>query len=544
MFISAADAANAKELEADIVIVGAGAAGITIARHFAGRSKSVILLESGGFEYNDDVQSLYQGTRSGIVVDPPLEASRLRYFGGTTNHWTGWCRPLEAADFEKRADWPESGWPITRADLDPYYSKAVTICGLRQAVFDDFAFWQRQKGGNKIALLPFDPALLRSAIFQVSPPVRFGEKYGPELKAARNVRVLINSTVLELTAAPGHHADQVRKRISGVRVRHLNGATAIVSGRAVIVATGGIESARLLLLSNKVHPAGAGNEHDLVGRYFMDHVWLNANCYVHFTHPGLELPVYFDQLKLADARLFAAVAPSRKLLEREKIGAFRLWLNPTSSSSEGIDAAHDFSDSLVHGRLPQNFLSDLGNMLADIDVLADAAYKTIFHTNKGWISSTRNAPNTGAWVDLNFEQRPNRESRVMLADDRDKFGQRRVHLDWRLSETDRMTAMRALEIAAQEFGRMGLGRARINIDLRHDASWPANMISSCHHSGTARMSNDPHTGVVDADCRVHSTDNLYVAGSAVFPTAGYANPTLTIVALAQRLAEHLERTLI
>jgi choline dehydrogenase-like flavoprotein len=257
----------------------------------------------------------------------------------------------------------------------------------------------------------------------------------------------------------------------------------------------------------------------------------------------LQLPVYFDQLKLADARLFATVTPGRKLLEREHIGGFRLWLNPTTGSSEGIDAAHSVTDSIAHGRLPADFLADLGAMLADIDVLADAAYKTIFRTNMGWIRPAKNAPNSGAWVDLNFEQRPNRDSRVLLGNDRDRLGQRRVQLDWRLSETDRKTATRALDVAAQEFGRIGLGRARIALDLSHDASWPANMISSCHHSGTARMSNDPRTGVVDADCRVHSIDNLYVAGSAVFPTAGYANPTLTIVALAQRLAEHLERTL-
>src|SRR5262249_41474908 len=150
--------------------------------------------------------------------------------------------------------------------------------------------------------------------------------------------------------------------------------------------------------------------------------------------------------------------------------------------------------------------------------LADAAYKSIFRTNKGWITRDKTAPNTGAWLDLNFEQRPNWASRVQLGSDRDRLGQRRGRLDWEGSETDWHTATRAFQIAAQECGRIGLGRARINLDLAKQFSWPSNMISSCHHSGTARMSETPRTGVVDANCRVHSVDNLYVAGSAVFPT--------------------------
>jgi len=543
LFTSSKDIAPGSHLDADIVIIGAGAAGITIARHFAGKSKRVIVLESGGVAYDDKIQSLYQGSRAGIDVGPPLDASRLRFFGGSTNHWTGWCRPLEPSDFEKRSDWPESGWPIRRTDLDPYYKKAAVLCQLGTIAFDDVDFWQHRPGGKKIKLLPFKAELLRSAIFEVSPSTRFGEAYGPALKAASNVNVVLDATVLELTLAPGHHVDQGQKHIGNIVVRSLDGKPFTTSARAVVVAAGGIESARLLLLSDKVHPRGAGNEHDLVGRYFMDHVWLNANCYVHFSHAGLDLPVYFDQLKIGDARLFAAITPSRQLLEREHIGAFRLWMNPSSAPTEGIDAAHSVAQAFAHGRFPDHFMTHLGSMLADIDVLADAAYKSLFRTNKGWISSDPNAPNAGAWIDLNFEQRPNRESRVLLGNDRDMFGQRRVRLDWRLSDTDRRTATRALEVAAQEFGRMGVGRARINFDLSNGSSWPSNMISSCHHTGTARMSDDPHMGVVDANCRVHSVDNLFVAGSAVFPTAGYANPTLTIVALAQRLAEHLDQEL-
>jgi hypothetical protein len=265
---------------------------------------------------------------------------------------------------------------------------------------------------------------------------------------------------------------------------------------------------------------------------------------LHFSRPGLDLPVYFDQLKIGNTQLFATIVPSPQMLQREHIGGFRLWLNPSTTSYEGAESLHNVGNAIAAGHLPVNFLTQLGNILGDIDILADAAYKNLFRTNKGWISSSANGPNKGAWIDLNFEQRPNWNSRVQLGPDRDMFGQRRVHVDWRLSDTDGQTAKRALELAAQEFGRLGLGRCRINFDFGKDAHWPSNMIASCHHSGTARMADTPTRGVVDANCRVHSVDNLYVAGSAVFPTAGYANPTLTIVALAQRLAEYLETVLI
>jgi choline dehydrogenase-like flavoprotein len=185
----------------------------------------------------------------------------------------------------------------------------------------------------------------------------------------------------------------------------------------------------------------------------------------------------------------------------------------------------------------------LSNILSDFDVLADNAYKTITGSKNGWLTDQSEGPYKGAWIDINFEQRPNRDSRVLLDTVRDANGQRRVLLDWRLSETDRLTATRALEFVAREFGRIGLGRTRIKLDLENDAAWPTEMQGSDHHMGTLRMAESPAQGVVDANCRVHSTTNLYIAGSAVFPTGGYANPTLTIVALASRLAAHLESVL-
>lgn len=539
MIISSAEIGSGDRLNADLLIIGGGAAGITLAQHFVNKKWRVVLLESGGEVFDSNVQALYRGDIVGLPTDP-LDASRLRFFGGTTNHWSGWCRPLEPEDFERRAGWPQSGWPIKRRDLDAHYTQAGEICQLGPFVFDNPEFWQHQHGGSDLKLLPFKPDGLRSALFELSPPTKFGAIYGPKLKAAQNVRVILDATALELIEAPGHHADQARKQVAGARVSSMGGKRFDVAARATVVAAGGIETPRLLLLSDKVHPKGAGNENDLVGRYFMDHVWLRYGSYLRFAQEGLNLPFYFDYTKLAGGRVFATIAPSQALMQREGIANFRIWLTPSRVSSEGTDSAHAIMTALRHGTLPDHFFHHLGNVLGELDVLADNAYKTITGSKKGFVSGNKAAPYDGAWVDLNFEQQPNPNSRVKLGSERDAFGQRRVQLDWRLTEVDRHTATRAFDIAAHEFGRLGLGRTRTSFEFTKTGDWPPTIMGSDHHIGTARMADDPKTGVVDANCRVHSTANLYVAGSAVFPTGGFANPTLTIVALALRLGEHLE----
>jgi choline dehydrogenase-like flavoprotein len=390
--------------------------------------------------------------------------------------------------------------------------------------------------------VPFalDSSLLRNVVFQVS-PIKFGTAYGTELKAAQNVRVILDATVLELLPAKDSGANRIRKSVGEVLVTAKGAKQFTVAARNFVVACGGVETARLLLLSDKINPTGAGNENDLVGRYFMDHLWMTTAAFLRFSRDGTDAPFYFRHTLVSGARVFAAISSAPELIERENIGAFRFVLEPTRTSTAGLDSTRTLVDQLRHGAIPDHLSEHLGNILSDFDIIADSAYKTVTGSKQGWLTEDPNAPYKGAWIDLNFEQRPNPESRVLLDSAQDALGQRRVKLDWRLSETDRQTATRSLDIIAREFGRLGLGRTRIRLDLANGGAWPGEMKGSDHHSGTARMSDSAKTGVVDSNCLVHSTDNLYVAGSAVFPTGGYANPTLTIVALALRLADHLER---
>jgi len=526
-------------LETDLLIIGAGPAGITVAKQFANTSIRVTLLESGGESYDYAAQDLNRGITTGLPVEP-LDASRLRLFGGTSNHWAGWCRPFEAEDFESREDWPESGWPISREDLNKYYNTATKLCQLPTNKFDDLNYWRSQPGGSKLNKLNLNKKRLLTSIFQISPPTRFGEAYHKELKQADNIRVILNATVLELLRSNNSSINTSTKTISGARVTTPDKLKFTVNARITVLAVGGVETSRLLLLSTNVHPDGAGNENDLVGRYFMDHPWLRSISYLRFQKPGTNWPLYFDKTKVADTKIFATLTPSPELKKHEHIGGFRLWLRPSRVSSAGLDSARTIINDLKQGQLSDDLTEHITNIFSDVDTLADVTYKSLFQTRQSPFLHTKktNDPYLGAFIDLNIEQRPNPDSRLTLDTSIDIFEQQKIKLDWRLHDTDWHTAKTALNIAAQEFGRIGAGRVHVPLE-GNTPDWPALITSSNHHMGGARMASSPNQGVVNSNCRVHSVANLYIAGSAVFPTSGYANPTLTIVALSLKLADHL-----
>jgi len=543
MIIDAKTLSPSETIETDLLIIGAGPAGITIAQKFAGTSIRVILLESGSESYNYTAQDLTRGTITGIPAEP-LDASRLRLFGGTSNHWAGWCRPLEKEDFEVREDWPESGWPITLNDLNPYYKTATEICQLHSHIFDDIKYWQSEPGGQNLKKIKLNDRRLLTNIFQISPPTRFGEAYHQKLKQASNIRVIFNATALELLLSPNSSINSSIKTISGAKASTLDKTEFTVNARVTVTAVGGVETSRLLLLSKKVCPQGAGNENDLVGRYFMDHPWLRSISYLRFHKPGTNWPLYFDKTKIANTRIFATLSPAPELKKTNHIGGFRLWLQPSRVSSVGVDSARTIINDLKQGQLPDNLDEHIANLYADAGTLADVAYKSLFMVRNSPFGQKTDpkSPYLGSFIDLNIEQQPNPNSRLTLDTPLDSFGQRRIKLDWQLNNTDWHTATTALNTVAQEFGRINVGRVRVPLE-GDKPNWPPLITSSNHHMGGARMATDPKRGTVNAHCRVHSVSNLYIAGSAVFPTCGYANPTLTIVALSLKLADHLQEVL-
>ncbi len=504
-------------LDADVCIVGAGAAGITLAREFIGQPFKVCLVESGGLDFDDETQSLYEGKLVGLP-DHPLDIARLRYFGGTSNHWGGSCRPFDDQDFGVRPWIPYSGWPITRAELDPFYARAQRVIEIGDVTWDVASYVDEIPAFYR---LPFMGRRLTPAIWHKSPPTRFGRLYRDELIRAPNVSTYLHANVTDI------ETNDPASLTTRLRVACLDGNQFWVKAKLYILASGAIENSRTLLLSNKVQVAGLGNGYDLVGRFYMNHPQLDAGLILLPT-PGDLTATPASALGKTTAHMIF----TEKCVEDEQISRFRgnLYaadLTGNWGRGKGYLSVARILRRLRNAELPHDFLTDVGNIIQDFDgLVADLANKY------------RAMP--GIMINTEFEQVPNPDSRVFLGPERDALGLNRVNLDWQLTSFDKYSLRRSMEIIGEELGRAGVGRLRIDDWVLSDdiASFPGT--GAWHHAGGTRMSANPKTGVVDKNCRVHGVHNLFIASSSVFATSGIANPTLTIVALAIRLADHVK----
>ncbi len=507
MFTDARTLADQTRIDTGLAIIGGGPAGITLARAFAGSGIEVCIVEAGGREFDPEVQSCYDGEIAGI--DYPLQASRLRYFGGSSNHWGGYCLPLDAIDFERR-DWvPNSGWPFGIEELEPYYGPASAIVEVGEARFDDVDYWQRRSGEPALSLAT---GRMRTRFVQYSPPTRFGERYRADLEQAGNIRVLLNANVVEISATENASA------VTGLAVRTLNGRSIRVHAQQYVLATGGLENARMLLLSNRVVPMGLGNQHDRVGRYFMEHPHLSGFGTIMMRDLQRLPTLYRERMRLDGRPANASFKPSDQFLREER------QLN-----------------AMIMVGLGERFHADTvvkdGATAQSLDMLA-AAHR--FLSTESAATSDQNAGEIGVRLGMGCacEQVPNPDSRVTLSSsEQDVLGLPKIRLDWRLGEQDRRSVVEHMRSLALEFGALGLGRMRLEVE--DDGQWPELVSGGNHHMGTTRMHDDPKQGVVDRNGKVHGMVNLHVAGSSVFPTSGASNPTLTIVALTLRLADHL-----
>jgi choline dehydrogenase-like flavoprotein len=536
MFIDARQVPESTMLEAELCIIGSGAAGITIATEFSDRRCRVILLESGGFDMDKASQSLYEGKNIGLPYED-LHKIRSRFFGGSTNCWGGWCRPFDNIDFEKR-DWiPYSGWPFPRAALEPYYERATEICGVGPNNYEP-AFWADTvaEHGLQVLDLPKDRVVTR--ITQLSKDRKFGQAHRAGLEKASNIQIYLHANVLEL------QTDDEAKTVTDVRVGTFEGNSFCVSAKVFILATGGIENPRLLLLSNKVRTAGLGNQHDLVGRFFMENPRIDMGE-IELGSPKVSTELYDAMYNyFFQSPIAANLALNEETQRKEQTLNYRGWIFSVCQGEEsrGGEALKNlyravkkptmrdhFTDTSLAfwGRNIVNTLTDPVNTAA---VISGRLFRSLRSIKRRQLVHI-------------CEPAPNPDSRVTLSHRKDRLGLNRVDVDWRMGLLEKRTIRRAQEIIAQELERSGLGR--VNGDSLDDtrADWSPNLQWVWHHMGTTRMHNDPRQGVVDENCRVHGMSNLFIAGSSVFPTGGSDMPTMTIVALALRLGEHVNALL-
>jgi choline dehydrogenase-like flavoprotein len=527
MFIDSRSVPTGTVIETEVCIVGAGVAGISLAREFTGSGFRVILLESGGAELDQVTQDLYAGSVIGRPYDI-FTISRLRYFGGTSNHWAEvWCDMPTPLDFEMREDLPYSGWPFPLSDLEPWYRRAQPVLKLGPYGYalSDWGIAQSDIPE------PFRGPHFVCRVLQQGPATRFGHEYGPQLHRARNLGVYLHANALHFDAS--ENGETVRH----VHVGVLPNGRFTVQARIFVLAAGGIENARLLLLSESGAGVGLGNDCDVVGRFFMLHLEYSGGVIV-LTDPYADLTFQTGEggaryNRLGVARRFVSyISLSNETKRQLKLPNFRVRFQyPNIPEVDALRRLTYRTDSAADIR------QDLGLVLKKFPGVATYIGRRMVYG--------RNKPPTpipSILLKCTSEQLPNRDSRIRLGKDLDVFGLRRVVVDWRLTTEDKRGMATGYRLLGAELRRGGFGRLQSSVP-EDDGEWPSDMYGDQHHMGTTRMQRDPRMGVVDENCRVHGVANLYVAGCSVFPTGGTFNPTLTIVALALRLADHIKERL-
>jgi choline dehydrogenase-like flavoprotein len=572
-----ADYPTGSRFEADVVIVGGGPAGLTIAREFASTSIAVIVLESG-LEAEDidhmELNRLESGEepkgvsslefrrnfhgKNMATFDQKVQpfGVRSRVLGGSAIAWAGKSALFDETDFAKR-DWiPRSGWPISRESLTPYFDRAAEALNLGPNFYDEH-LWKLI--GSKKVRPPLDSRKLRSFFWQFARSRLDHLKvmnFADEFRASEfhNIRALVDATAVRLDT------NEAGDAFAGVEISTINGARSYLSARICVLAAGGIENARLLLLSNHQHPAGLGNRYGVVGRYLMD-------------HPGTRIGQFGKQdIKAADYLGFYTVVRNRELImythgltlspelqAREQLLNCAVYVLPEVALDDPIEAL-----KRIIRRNSPSLWADFKTAFSDPSLLAKGIGLKIFYSrlfpvflqelivrffmrfNPNLVVrefQSKGVPHKLEAMGLHVitEQQPDPESRLLLSDQKDRLGLSRVKAIWKISERERRSVVRLAQILMEEFPKAGLPAPSLDDWILENRPQDAPLVDMAHIIGTTRMSNDPASGVVDADCKVHGIEGLYVAGSSVFPTSGHANPTLMLLSLAIRLADHIKQ---
>jgi choline dehydrogenase-like flavoprotein len=501
MLIEASELPENSLIEADVIIAGGGVAGIALARQLGDAGVDVAILESGGMAPSVRMQALYDGKMTLSApgnetknLDDYLASSRVRCFGGSGMRWGGKCAPLDPIDFEKREWIPYSGWPVTREQMQPFYDRACSTLRL-----PNFA------PAPESVLGRVDPLFAqRSAAFTLRPrrytltTGAVGDAYDEFRRSASEhprARVYLNSNVTHV------RLDRRGGRVHSLDVRELNGRRHAARGRLYILAPGGVENVRLMLVSNDVQRDGVGNHSGWLGRAFQGHTVISRSSTtalsIHRSDPELAIfnNANFDK-------------PHAVIGEADAAQRRRRSVNFTATLT-----AHEDETPSAH-----------------------AAVGSLARRLSGASVGTRRG------VYFMIEHTPNPDSRLTLTPEAvDELGMPRIRLDMRYNEAELASFERSVRTLAAEFGRLNVGRVQwsgLREQLVQFMSTP-----SRHHMGATRMARAQGDGVVNEHCRVHGVDNLYLAGSSVFPTSGIANPTLTLLALAHRLVDHVAANL-
>jgi choline dehydrogenase-like flavoprotein len=532
-------------IDTHVCIVGAGPAGLTLASELGAAGTKVVLLESGGRDFDHPVQSLSSVTFSEGVLSRQ-QYHRRRQVGGGSNVWEVRMMnramgvrytPLDDVYLRPRTGSSLAEWPLGEDDLRAHYDAAQITT--QAGPFDYSAeTWSKDTSGP----WPLDASLVVSKAFRFGPRAAFYGDLADRVAASDSVTVVHDATAVELLAPDS------ASPITDVRCQTLGGHTFTVAAKRFVLAASGIGNPHLLLASRSARAAGFGNENDLVGRYLQDHPLVEGGS-LHLYDPGTwDRSTFYDMREVDGHSGLGYLALSPQAIESQGLGglAALLFPRPNERQTNAMEALVALSETAREHRVGSAVLKALPRLVMGSDYILPAVYRNrryqqaLFHSFErgGWSSLPRLSKKFTRFVIKTMaEQTPNAESRVTLNRSVDAVGMPSVNVQWRWTQADAERAGRGRRIMVDELHRAGIGKVILPDDGGVPGVGPE--AGTGHYMGTTRMHRDPRRGVVDLNCRVHSVPNLYIAGSSVFPVSGYANPTLTIVALAHRLSKHL-----
>lgn len=504
------------ELRADLCVIGAGPAGIAISSEFLNKHIEVLLVESGGHEPDAATELLNEGENAG---ECPLSfrSGRTRALGGAGRLWAGQCMRLTELDFERRPWVPHSGWALTLNELLPHYERAEQFFEVAGEAAHDHDLYS----GFSVQPPAFDPDKLGYMASVYAPRPDVGARWRAALKHAPNIRVLLNATATRLVP------NDARSAVRHALVRTPDGRQHRIAARAFVLCAGGIENARLLLASDNL-----ANDRDLVGRFLQDHP--NGRAATLETRHTALFQDSFGLLYRRRFRFYPKLSLSPHLQRQAETLNCAAMIN-SDFTVASIEAARRLVRTARGRGTVSDLPRDLARVVSDAPRIAHVAYRRYV---RGLSPMSRDSV---IWLQTYAEQAPNAASRIRLSDRIDQFGVPLPAAEWRFTEQDRRTAELMIATIASECARLDVGLVH-PCEWLHapGGTWAEGVSDAYHPSGTTRMSEGPAEGVVDRHCQVHGVDGLYIAGSSVFPTVGFANPTLTIVALALRVADRLK----
>ena len=542
LIIDARQLAWDAELEADVCVVGAGPIGISIAQRLGRAGLSVILLDAGGMDFDPAANA--RGEPETLNFDGVARLGHTRQVGGNANAWlvrtsatNRGVRLLPFIDAEMRAvrGHDASDWPVRQADLQSYYRDASAILCIGDDRFSPEDFGTPDEG-----LLSNDPEL-RTGVFRFGNGGEFVKTAIRDLRSSAKIRLLHHATVVEvLTNDTGTLA-------TGVRVVPEPGREMIVRAPQIVLASGCMAVTQLLLASDAVRAAGLGNDADLLGRNLMDHPVVAGGTFYPSSPAIFRRCAMYDMRNVGGRPAMGYLQLNDDVLDREDLlnqcmlifpRTEGLGITGSARQQRGVTAALDIREALIRRRMP--LIGDLRAALLGIDGVVRRQTQGFLNPQSslgrgGW--SQRQAPEkrfTHFDVLHPAEEAPHPDNRIILGQGRDAYGLRKIVVQSSWHHDDKVRTMKAQRVFARALARLGWG----DYQIAEDGGMPVMYSrSSSHFMGTTRMNASPKLGVVDEAGAVHGTPNIYVASSSIFPRGGFANVTLTALAMGLRTAD-------